>query len=285
MHAQLLLVAGMLIAQPAGYPNPKPLIEVDALAKLKAGSAVLLDVRTAQAYRAGHVPGALSAEAANLSKAFSTDEDGDSWAKRLGNLGIEPATKVVVYGDDWREAARVWFILRYWGIEHAKLLNGGWTAWKAGGGATSTDATKPTPVAGKANKAGNRMASKDDVKTAANDKSAQIWDARTTGEFSGKTGGAKRKGCIPGASHLEWSDLIDAKTQKVKSADDLSKLLKDAGIDPTKPVITYCQSGGRASVAAFVVELMGGTHVRNYYRSWAEWGNADDTPVAKPEKK
>jgi 3-mercaptopyruvate sulfurtransferase SseA len=29
---------------------------------------------------------------------------------------------------------------------------------------------------------------------------------------------------------------------------------------------------------------MGGKQVENYYKSWAEWGNAADTPVAKPPK-
>src|SRR5207248_2451846 len=109
--------------------------------------------------------------------------------------------------------------------------------------------------------------------------------ARSDDEFLGAASGAKRQGCIPGAVHLEWSDLIDARTQKLKPAAEISKLLQQAGIDPQKPVVTYCQSGGRASVAAFVVELMGGEKVKNYYRSWAEWGNADDTPVAKPGKK
>jgi 3-mercaptopyruvate sulfurtransferase SseA len=36
---------------------------------------------------------------------------------------------------------------------------------------------------------------------------------------------------------------------------------------------------------AFALELMGGKDVRNYYRSWAEWGNDPDTPVVKPETK
>jgi thiosulfate/3-mercaptopyruvate sulfurtransferase len=29
---------------------------------------------------------------------------------------------------------------------------------------------------------------------------------------------------------------------------------------------------------------MGGADVRNYYRSWAEWGNAEDTPIVVPKK-
>ena len=34
----------------------------------------------------------------------------------------------------------------------------------------------------------------------------------------------------------------------------------------------------------FAMELMGATEVRNYYLSWAEWGNAEDTPVVVPKK-
>jgi thiosulfate/3-mercaptopyruvate sulfurtransferase len=49
-------------------------------------------------------------------------------------------------------------------------------------------------------------------------------------------------------------------------------------------MITYCQSGGRAAVLAFGLELMGAKDVRNYYKSWAEWGNAPDTPVEVPKK-
>ena len=50
-------------------------------------------------------------------------------------------------------------------------------------------------------------------------------------------------------------------------------------MDLDKPNITYCQGGGRAAVAAFGLELAGAKNVRNYYASWAEWGNDPDTPV------
>ena len=36
---------------------------------------------------------------------------------------------------------------------------------------------------------------------------------------------------------------------------------------------------------AFAMELMGAEGVRNYYRSWSEWGNADDTPVVPGKAK
>jgi thiosulfate/3-mercaptopyruvate sulfurtransferase len=43
-------------------------------------------------------------------------------------------------------------------------------------------------------------------------------------------------------------------------------------------VITHCQGGGRASVSAFALELVG-TPARNYYPGWSDWGNVTDTPV------
>jgi thiosulfate/3-mercaptopyruvate sulfurtransferase len=65
----------------------------------------------------------------------------------------------------------------------------------------------------------------------------------------------------------------------------LAKLFKDAGIDLARPAVTHCQSGGRASVTVFALELMGAGDVRNYYRSWAEWGNDPDTPIVRPRQK
>jgi len=98
-------------------------------------------------------------------------------------------------------------------------------------------------------------------------------------------GTAKRNGAIPGAIHKEWTEVIDKKTQRFKSPEELSKLFEEAGIDLNKSSVTYCQSGGRAAVMAFALELMGGKSVRDYYRSWSEWGNAEDTPIERPRGK
>ena len=65
----------------------------------------------------------------------------------------------------------------------------------------------------------------------------------------------------------------------------LEHLLAERHIDLDRPAVTYCQSGGRAAVVAFALELMGGKQVSNYYRSWAEWGNDPKTPVGKPQRK
>ena len=110
-------------------------------------------------------------------------------------------------------------------------------------------------------------------------------DARSSGEYCGDTKSAKRGGAIPGAKHLDWIDTIDPKTGRFKPAPEMKKLFEDAGIALDTPTATYCQSGGRAAVMAFVVELMTGKPAKNYYRSWAEWGNDPDTPIVTPKAK
>jgi thiosulfate/3-mercaptopyruvate sulfurtransferase len=287
------LTAALLLALPGDepartYPRPELLAEPAELAKwTKEGQVRVLDARPKEQYAKGHVPGAAWVDHSDWSGAFAKSQDRDEWSKRLDKLGIDPGTRVVVYDDNLsKDAARVWWILRYWGVKDVRLLNGGWKGWTASGGREAADA--PAEVKrGSADFAaeGPRLATKSDLLKLLKDKPPQIIDARSTGEFCGdQASGNKRAGAVPGAVHLEWSDLLDKKSGRFKSAGELTNLFKDAGIDPTKPAVTYCQSGGRASVMAFGLELMGGKDVRNYYRSWAEWGNDDNTPVVKPKK-
>jgi thiosulfate/3-mercaptopyruvate sulfurtransferase len=113
----------------------------------------------------------------------------------------------------------------------------------------------------------------------------QIVDVRSDDEFCGiDIKENKRGGAIPGAKHLEWSDLIDQESERFKSPEELRGLLDEADIDLDRPMASHCQSGGRASVMAFGLELMGAKEARNYFRGWSEWGNAEHTPVVVPEK-
>jgi thiosulfate/3-mercaptopyruvate sulfurtransferase len=287
----------LLLAVPADeltktYPRADLLVEPTDLAKLAEKADVrVLDARPRDAYKEGHVPGAAWVDHAAWSSEFAKEQDIDKWHENLKKLGIHPKTQIIIYDDNLsKDAARIWWILRYWGIKDVRLVNGGWKAWLASGGKPTKDETekdlspsrkeewRDSPVEKQ------RLATKDELLKLLQDKPPQLIDARSIGEYCGTQETAKHNGAIPGAVHLEWSDLLDKKTGRFKSADELTKLFKDAGIDPAKPAVTYCQSGGRASVMAFGLELMGGKEVRNYYRSWAEWGNDDATPIVKPKK-
>jgi thiosulfate/3-mercaptopyruvate sulfurtransferase len=276
-------LVALLFAAPT-YPQPAILIEPAELAR--AGPAVrVLDARGKNRYNAGHVPGAVWVDAAGWAKAFTVPPDAAAWSKRLAAVGIDVDMPVVVYDDEVRDAARVWWILRYWDVKDVRLLNGGWAAWQAAGGKVGTEEVKPPEKAVTLSARADRLVTRDQLLAALKGRPPQIVDARSEGEYCGETETAKRNGAIPGAVRLEWTDCLDPKTKRFKPPEELAKLLAERHIDVNRPAVTYCQSGGRASVTAFALELMGGKQVGNYYKSWSEWGNADDTPVVKPPKK
>lgn len=287
----LACVAAGVAAESQSYPNDKLLIEPAELAKIKPAfpAFVIVDVRERKQYEADSIPQAVRADPAIWAKAFKETPDANTWSKLIGSLGVEPGSTVVLFDNSSnKDAARVWWILRYWGIENARLLNGGWSAWKAAGLPTAKgNATPPAPAQITLTRRSERLATRDQVRQSLEGKAQQIVDARSEGEFCGVERTAKRNGAIPGARHLEWSDLIDAGTHRFKSAAELRRLFQEANIDLTKPTTTYCQSGGRAAVMAFGLELMGAKDVRNYYASWSDWGNAEDTPIepGKPAPK
>lgn len=274
------------IAAETTYPRADLLMEPAELATAGKDSAwIVLDARGADAYRQGHVPGARWVDHAEWAKAFAEVQDAAEWSQRIGALGIAKDSRVIVYdASQFRDAARIWWILRYWGSTDVRLLNGGWTGWQAGKFPIEQVEPAYETAEYRAVAAPQRLATQGSLLDSLANQSLQIVDARSVGEYCGTNALRNtRAGAIPGAKHLEWVDLIDEQTQRLKPAAELQRILTTAGIEPTRPTATYCQSGGRASVMAFALELMGGDQVQNYYRSWSEWGNAADTPTERPE--
>ncbi len=282
---------GLLLAQPktthadeSDYPRIDLIIEANQLAQPDiAAKFVILDARSRTKYERAHIPQARWVDHNAWASAFGHGEDAAGWSRRIGGLGIGAPTKVIVYDDTLsRDAARVWWILRYWGVDDVRLLNGGWKAWIDGDFRTDSGPVSAQPVEFLAKARPERLATKDLLLKSLGGGKLQIVDARSEREFCGfDKMRNKRGGAIPGARQLEWVDLIDTKTQRFKSAAELRQVFASAGIALDRPTATHCQSGGRSSVMAFGLELMGSKNVSNYYASWAEWSSATDTPVIK----
>ncbi len=267
------------------YARPELLVEPSELAKPEAsGKFAILDVRPEDEYIRGHVPKAHRVDHDAWKKAYAEDKTAKGWGKRIGELGIGRDSTVVVYDDKgMKDAARIWWILKYWGVKDVRLLNGGWKGWKDAGLRTpGWFEPSPTRVEFEAVSRPKRLATMEQILAWLPQEKMQIVDARSEDEFCGVNKKDNKKGgAIPGAKHLEWSDLIEQDTQRFKSADQLRGLFDEAGIDLDRPTASHCNGGGRAAVMAFGLELMGAKEVRNYYRGWGEWGNADDAPVMK----
>ncbi len=286
MQAAFCLIA-FFVQQPSAYPRAELLTEPKALVA-NLDKYRILDVRSKADYEKGHLPNAVWVDHNEWAKTFATQQKLEFWAERIGNLGIRHKTEVVVYDDgSTKDAARIWWILRYCTVSKVSLVNGGWYGLTAANAPVSDKNVTVIPKTfAIAKPTTGLLADKGTILDILKNKTGtQIIDTRSEKEHCGDTKLAKRGGAIPGAIHLEWTESLDPKTKRFKNASELDKIFKDAGIDLKKKSVTHCQSGGRAAVMAFTMELMGADSVSNYYRSWAEWGNDAETPIVMPKKK
>jgi thiosulfate/3-mercaptopyruvate sulfurtransferase len=203
----LALVLNPAADKPAGgYAKPELLVEAPDLMKLPTKRMIrVLDARGKGKYQDGHVPGAVWVDAQAWAHAFAAGQDAAKWEQIISPLGVTPADTIVIYDDNQsKDAARIWYILRYWGFDDVRLLNGGWKAWQA----TGAEPQKETPVVQpikdlKLKAEPERLATKAQLLDLLKSKPPQIVDARSEGEYCGTEETAKRNGSIPGAAHVE----------------------------------------------------------------------------------
>lgn len=177
------------------------------------------------------------------------------------------------------EAARVWFILQYFGVA-AKLLNGGWPTLQskddvlAGAIAPLNSVTfDARPGAGPVG-----LIDRHALRSQLDD--VRIFDARTSGEFNGTDLRRNaRGGHLPGATLVPHADLLDR--GQLKSPGELRRLLAEAGFVGGDHVVTHCDGGGRAALAAAAAVRAGFNDVRAYYLSFADWTADESCPVVQ----
>jgi thiosulfate/3-mercaptopyruvate sulfurtransferase len=110
----------------------------------------------------------------------------------------------------------------------------------------------------------------------------QVVDARAAGRFDGTAPEPRpgmRSGHIPGSRNLPYELVTDPRTRQLKSADELARLFRDAGVALDRPIITSCGSGVTACALAFALHLIGHPGAAVYDGSWSEWGLPGDTPI------
>jgi thiosulfate/3-mercaptopyruvate sulfurtransferase len=267
------------------YAHPEQLVETDWVAAHAADANVrIVDMRQ-NGYAEGHVPGAvyISPVAIRDAKAPPTFlPTPAAFEEMMAKLGISDSTRVVVYDERGGiYAARLWWILNYYGHSNVALMNGGWIKWTAEQRPASTAAASPGTAKFTARPQTHWVATASDVAGAIGKAGVTIVDARTQAEIDGKDlRNIKRGGFVPSSVPVYWEDLLDAQKKTFKPADELKKIYEERGIVPSNEVIAYCQVGMRASVDLFALHLIGYDKLRNYYGAWEEWGNRDDLPLA-----
>jgi thiosulfate/3-mercaptopyruvate sulfurtransferase len=261
-------------------PND-PFVDIGALPLL--GPVHYLDARDRAMFDAGHAPGAVRVPVEEWDAAAKAADTGFNktpyWDDALGSLGVDRSAIAIAY-DDGRmtNAARVWFILQYFGIK-AGILNGGWSVLSSAVG---------LPTAAKPSKSGFRavpgagsvgLVDRETLKRQLNG-DAHVFDTRTRAEFTGEDmRNRTRSGHLPGARHLPHTDLLD--NGVVRPAPALRAMLERVGFGPGDHIVTHCEGGGRAALAAAAAVRAGFDDVRVYYLSFADWARDESCPIVR----
>ncbi len=289
----LLLPAAAMPAAAAG-PDVTPLVSTDWLAEHDTDpELIVLDIRSASAFEAGHVPGAVQSDfpgrwSANVDDVPSRLPAATALEAYLTELGITNDTTVVIVSagtgiNDLTASTWVYWILKYVGLERVAILNGGWDEWfyqqlPTGTGAATAEAGGPfvaTPqpeILADTDYVANHLGG-----------AALLGDARPTAQYTGDVvlaGLITRAGHIPGAISVPNSVFYDASLNRFEPIETLRQRVPTPLTDPTAPMIVYCSIGQASSMSWFVFhELLGYQDVRLYEASMAAWSRRDDLPL------
>jgi thiosulfate/3-mercaptopyruvate sulfurtransferase len=256
-----------------------PFIDVGAISSL--GPVRYFDARDAAAFAAGHAPNAIRAPSDAWDSAAKAPDTGFEntahWERVLAELGVDNTATAVVYDTGaMTNAARVWFILQYYGAK-AVILNGGWPAIASASlpaGVGPGSGFKAQPRAGTVG-----LVDRATLKSQLGGE-AHVFDTRTRPEFTGEDPRKNaRGGHLPDARHLSHVDLLD--NGRVKPPAEVRAMLDRVGFQPGDHIVTHCEGGGRAAFGAAAAVRAGFDDVRVYYLSFADWAKDDSCPIVR----
>ncbi len=255
-------------------------------ANLRMPELLILDLRTPEKYRLGHVPGALSANytdfVASQPPAMGILPGESQLSAVLAGLGLSDAAHVIAYDDEGGgRASRVLWTLDVLGHVRLSLLNGGMVAWEEEDYPTESMSRSPIPSSYVARfRNPGAHASREWVLGRLGRDDTVLLDTRSPAEYAGSDIRASRGGHIPGAVNRNWTDNIDRNNNLRLLPDDaLRSAYAGLGVTPEKEVVAYCQTHHRSAHSYVVLKHLGYPRVSGYAGAWSEWGNDATLPM------
>jgi thiosulfate/3-mercaptopyruvate sulfurtransferase len=251
-----------------------------------------------QAYVRAHIPGAHYTDLnQDLAGPIAADSGrhplpaADALAKRFRAFGIGAHTQVVVYdAANGSFAARAWWLLRWLGHTQVAVLDGGFQAWLASGGATEAGAERAPPVTASPVTAppvsatafnAAAVATTAEVLDGSGDPARLLVDARAAERFAGVVEPIDAvAGHVPGAVNHPFGLNLDASGRFLPPAELRRRWQERLGATAPQNVIVMCGSGVTACHNLLALEVAGLAGAKLYAGSWSEWIRDPDRPVA-----
>jgi thiosulfate/3-mercaptopyruvate sulfurtransferase len=273
----------------AGYANAALLVTAPQVVEhLSDTSWRIVDVRSAEQYAAGHIPGAVNFPISAINQTINGTPGMlaplSVVTKALGDRGINRESQVVIYDNvGGVPATRLFWVLDYLGHPRMSVLQGGFALWNQEGRQVSQQEPQLQVITYQTTPVTTKLADLTWVKAHLQNPDIVLLDARSSEEFTGLKPGRQieRPGHIPGAVNVNWvGNLTASAPHQFKTGADLTALYQGIGVTPEKEIVVYCRTGMRASHTFFVLRLLGYPRVRMYDGSYVEWSADARLPVS-----
>jgi thiosulfate/3-mercaptopyruvate sulfurtransferase len=239
-----------------------------------------------QQYQVGHIPGA---HYLDLNRDLSSPvqvhggrhplPDDRVLGAKLAAMGINADTLVVAYDDSrFAFAARLWWLLRYYGHERVAILDGGYSNWVKAGYAVTTDLPEVAALGNfQPQIQSEAIVDIDLVKALIASPAHILIDSREPDRYLGNSEPIDPiAGHIPSAVNYPWQGVSTPEGFALSIEQQQQRW---AAISPNveplaQPLIeriVYCGSGVTACVNLFSLHLAGIDSAKLYPGSWSDW--------------
>lgn len=249
--------------------NNDNLIILDARAELNDASAGF------EQYKSGHIKGSQYVDLDHVMTGEIGQHGGrhplppmDEFSNNMKELGINDDSTIIVYDNgDLALAGRLWWLLKYAGLEKVYVLEGGYNDWINSNLKITQEIFKPiksTNLTLNINRC--LIADIKDVKGAINSDNIAIVDSRTFDRYSGQVEPIDTvAGHIPTAINYPWVNLIGANK---KSLIELKEHFKE--LFKLDEILVHCGSGVTGTVNMLFMEEIG-LKPKLYAGGYSDW--------------
>jgi len=241
---------------------------------------VYVDLRSSELFNRGHLPGAINLTRSDIRKKDAEFSgmamEPEKLALLLGKKGVSSEDWLILYDEKGGvEASRFWWLMRIYGHEKVKILNGDFHLFED----LLEKESKPKAArtfAFNQEKAADWVVNYAEFERLRAKPTVKVLDCRSAAEYNGEyiKDGAYLAGHIEGAENICYSNTVEKMNEgnlRVKSPQDLRDIYSDFA-QPNDTILVYCQSGVRSAHTLMVLrEILNYKHVYNYDGSWIEW--------------